>query len=297
MLLTAINISGQQFFLPFTTEGHQYPNASLTEQSNGLLTTYQNHWPSVPGAYNTAVISFNQLFTNASRGYGIGLMYNSEAGGMITEWKSRISYTQQIKISRHSHLAVGISGFIGRRNLQQLNTEGISFIDNISTPAESEFIIQGSYINKKHQVNLLLLHPQKALSQNTNYPPFSTAVKYAYKIDNSYTTTTNYIIPSLYVSISPVYLQTFHQAGVEINYNPMSYYLYFSGSLKKVINILHLGFGYQFSDFKFVYAYTANLSGLDLESGRNGAHEVTFLMNLQYKSKRAKKKAIKCPDI
>ena len=73
--------------------------------------------------------------------------------------------------------------------------------------------------------------------------------------------------------------------------------IYARQSLKFKFDAIIILLGTRFRNLSLYYCYDINLSGADSRFTNLAAHEVTFLYDMQYKRKRNKRGAIKCPKI
>ena len=90
----------------------------------------------------------------------------------------------------------------------------------------------------------------------------------------------------------------FRQAnyGLDVIYNNLHAGLWFRHSLDFAMNAFSVHFGYEHDSFRIGYSYDFNVMDPWRTMRNMGAHEVTFLLKLEYKKgQRANFKAIKCP--
>lgn len=274
---------------------HNAVTTSLNEQSL-LLLDYQNFWPEIPSAFNTITLGYHQYIDAVNGAASIGLTRNSEAGGRLTQTSGHFSYAQRLRLTRDSYLAVGLVSTLNHSFRDDLNVIGPAGEDiegGTGTVASPDFSLGAGYANNAHFIALYYNNVLHAFENSNTHIDLS--YKYKYMLRDRFND--NYIAPFAAVMYYPDHQYMMQTVGVSVLYNSVILNVYERGGGRQIMNDLIIGGGYRFDPYTVHYAYAANVNNLSVTTGRNGAHEVTFLVELQYKGKRNKRGAIKCPDI
>ena len=113
------------------------------------------------------------------------------------------------------------------------------------------------------------------------------------------------------IQVKNYYSEIFYEPVINISSDLTKLQLYYGGNVNYSgfkagllinqtelnINALIILLGISFENYDIVYTYDLNLSGAVTLNPKMAAHEVTFLRKFQYKGRRKRRGAIKCPDI
>ncbi|NBC82161.1 MAG: type IX secretion system membrane protein PorP/SprF [Bacteroidetes bacterium] len=301
LLLISINILSGQHTRKFVPAYHYLHNNALTTALNEqsfLLMDYQNYWPEIPSVFNTISLGYHQYLEAMGGAAGIGITRNSEAGGRISQTLGHISYSQRLRLSRDGYLAVGLVSSIAYNSRADLDvvvpgTEVPETDIGTGTVSSPDFSVGAGYKYKNHNMGIYYNNILNAFENSNTY--FEVAYNYRYDLSGRFYD--DFISPVAVFNYYPANGFFTQIAGLTGSYKSVLFNIYEQGGGEQVINNIIIGGGYKFFPYTLHYAYSANVNNFSLNTGRNGAHEVTFLVELQYKGKRNKRGAIKCPDI
>lgn len=89
---------------------------------------YRNQWPGVENGFVTYALGYDQHFEKIRSGFGLYIMNDRIASGLINNYTIRINYAYQIKFSKKVGMQLGLSGGYVRK---QLDWARLSFNDQI----------------------------------------------------------------------------------------------------------------------------------------------------------------------
>lgn len=292
-------ILGQNLFVSNLYNNLVFSNPSFAafNEYSLIQLNYRNQWP-VDGIYNTYGASYFHAAEDLNSNFGAIINYDKQFKGVFNTLAIGGNYAYRLQTGRKSYLLFGI---FGSYNLQNLNYSNLSF----ENPAISI--------------------PE---NQTINYPVINSGI--------SYILNKNHLFGASVVNIYPFVENPLINRGINFSYighiEPRSYGRSLITFVEPVANILisnykleflygaNLGFqnlkggilinqtgisintvvfllGISFENYEFIYTYDLNLSTSVTINPKMAAHEVTFLRKFQYKGRRKRRGAIKCPDI
>lgn len=89
---------------------------------------YRNQWPGIDNGFVTYAVSYDQHFEKIRSGFGLYLMNDRVAAGLINNYTIRANYAYQIKFNKKSGMQLGLSGGYVRK---QLDWARLTFNDQI----------------------------------------------------------------------------------------------------------------------------------------------------------------------
>ncbi len=116
-----------------------------------------------------------------------------------------------------------------------------------------------------------------------------------YELNRGYGSGSFYIEPMFFSAFQRDYNELLF--GSRVNFYSFLVGLYVRQNLKFQYDAIIILLGTRFGKMALFYTYDINLSGARSRFTKFAAHEVTFLYDIEYKSKSSKKGAIKCPKI
>lgn len=290
-------ILGQNYFVSNSYNNYMFSNPSYVhffDYSIGQL-NYRNQWP-VSNLYTSYGVAYFHNAENLNSNFGAIINFDSQYKGTYSKLSGGINYSYKLQTSRKSHLLFGLQAFYNyaSTNYSQLQFENQSLartdIESAQYPTINVglayLIFDNHFIGAS--INNLLADkefPENELQYKAGYIGRIKAKSYYSNL---------YFEPLLHFSTNLDYIQL--QYGTNINYNGLKGGLALNQSNLNV-NTLIILLGISFENYEFVYTYDLNLSGAVLINPKMAAHEVTFLKKFQYKGRRKRRGAIKCPDI
>ncbi len=292
-------ILGQNLFVSNLYNNLVFSNPSFAafNEYSLIQLNYRNQWP-IDGIYNTYGASYFHAAEDLNSNFGSIINYDTQLKGTYNTIAIGANYAYRLQTGRRSFFLFGISGSY---NFQNLNYSNLTFDD-----------------------------PRIALPENQSrqYPVINSGISYIFN--------KTHLIGASVVNIYPFVSNPLIQRGINFNYlghiEPRSYRRLLITYIEPLVNTFwsnytlefsygaNLGFqnlkggllinqtgisinslvillGISFENYEFIYTYDLNLSTSVTINPKMAAHEVTFLKKFQYKGRRKRRGAIKCPDI
>ena len=284
--------------------------AASTEHARAFL-SYRNHWPSLGNTFTTINASYDRYFDFLHGGMGFVVSNDRQGDGTINRFDGALIYSYLLNVNNELSFNAGIQAGMLHYNLsnQNLVFEDMLLSGNMQT---GEFINPGSRTLADFAVGLVgswrniyfgsaihhLTRPDISMNDNNS---FRLPAKYTFhagsniEIEDPWLGTTNiFLSPNviyyrqgpddllmygLYLVRAPLYIGTWLKQNTRFKWN----HAVISGGIK-------------FPGFSLGYSYDFSVKS-ELFFPNFGAHEVTFQVNFEYKEKRKKIRAIKCPKI
>jgi type IX secretion system PorP/SprF family membrane protein len=268
-----------------------------------IAVSYRNQWPALSGAFVNygAYVSFP--LKKFQSGFGFYFMNDIQGGGIITSTSLNSIYAYKIKINNNINLNAGLqaSYFFENMNPENLvfesdliNTSGPNYADEAFDILDNNFwdfsLGFMAEVNRLVYIGFSVQHltqPGRYFSSDDNNTLFR---KYSFHAQSQ--------IPLIKGNsknvpvITPSILFQKHRQHQQINYgsglliSPLYIGIWAKNNLKFNFSSLTVAAGFIKTNYKIVYNYDFNLTRSNLLDLGMGAHEITFLLNFQYKEKR-----------
>lgn len=290
------------------------PAFAGSEELTRVALNYRTLLPVSYGDFTTYSVSIDKYFDYLGGGLGFQLMNDRQAQGAINELGINLIYAYHFKLNRRWNVSAGLK--IGYQ-INTVNTRGLTMpdmidpVDGSALPGSQAGIYTKSMFfdfsagfltwYNNYFVGLSVDHLSK--------PLISIGSSDHGIIGRKYTLHGGMEIPfynslhRVHMTLSPNIIIQQQNTSSKIN---LGLYLnkdHFTSGLwvktNKNINFTGavLMLGYYTDKALFAYSYDIPFYLNRLDGIIYGAHEVTFLYFFQYKNKRKKMKAIKCPKI
>jgi hypothetical protein len=294
LLAVCCNISVAQQVNTYNRSIQTQINAvhAVTAEQSRIILNYQNYWPEIPSAFNEILLQSHVYFDYFSGAISFGIENNYEAGGNINALALNAGYAQAVRISDYSKLAAYIQLYLLKRSYTFNEISG-----ELSTSVPNEYnsgYSPNASFSLAWQIHSSFLYAayNNVLSKSSNVgEPLSQFTVYYSKLFSI-----RPVRVKPFVEYQKILSSSIFHLGSVIELDPLAIYVSGAGSVNNILGNLRVGLGYNVKNYQFHYTYLALLNNFSFAEGRNGAHEVTFLIDLQYKGKRKKIRAIKCPD-
>lgn len=257
---------------------------------------YKNHWP-IDGIYNTYAASVFHHLDNFNSNIGASLTHDRQYKGYLTNSTVGLNYTYKLQTGYRNYLIFGLNG---QYNLQRLNYNALTFENNPPPNLESRInhypvINAGITISlySKHNIGFSIINPVP-LSEHPLAQRMLTLTYLGQFKSRSPYSLPSYIEPIAHINLSEDIIEVKYGGNIGL-YNFKTGILVSQTSLR--LNTVSFLLGISFDNSDFIYVYDLNLSSAVSINPKMAAHEVTFLRKFQYKGRRTRKGAIKCPNI
>ena len=290
------------------------PAFAGSEQNTRITLNYKSTLPSSSGNYSTYSASIDKYLKQINGGLGLQIMNDRQAQGIINDLDLNLSYAFQVRLNKRWLLSTGLKV---EYNVNTINARNITMPDmldpikgKLPSTSETKLYQQTQCINfgigflswfKNYYVGGAVDHLIKPLEV------LGSKVHNARK--RKYTLHGGVKIPfynSLHrenMSISPNLI--FQQQGsfskinlgLYLNKNLLTTGLWIKTNTQIKLTGIVFMLGYIGDYTTFAYSYDMLFFKEGISGILKGAHEVTFSYNLEYKRKRKKIRAIKCPKI
>lgn len=292
-------ILGQNYFVANLYNNLVFSNPSFAAANDfsWIQLNYRNQWP-VDGIYNTYGAAYFHDAEDLNSNFGAILNYDRQLKGVFNTYALGANYAFRLQTGRRSFLLFGLSGSY---NFQFLNYSILSFENPLAPTPDNQarnfpllnsgisflynetHLIGASVVNIYPFVNNPLVDRGINVSYIGHIEPRSysrSGISYLEPVAN--VLWSNYKLEFLYGGNMGI--QNF-KAGLLLNQTNIS------------LNSVAILLGISFENYEFIYCYDINLSTSVSINPKMVAHEVTFLNKFQYKGRRKRRGAIKCPDI
>lgn len=311
-LLSGKTIHGQvlQFSQPWAFPSFLNPAFTATAEQGGVQMGYMQF---AIGGWNNyaAYYAAGDYYVEALQGgIGLSVIGEKEAEGVLQTYQAGVSYSFQFHLSRKVTASLGIQAQLLTR---QYNAAAFVFEDMLRGTSPSgttmevvenkvryapDFSVGGVISWPRFFVGLSARHLTEPTMGIVN-APWSRQIGLQMGYDLGL-----YEANGLqYASVIPNVVMTYQAEGME--FRPGVYYQNHtwllggwlriqqpSGSMGGIVMA-----GYQWGDYRFAYSYASHVDKLSEKNINSTVHQVTFLMDLQYKQGGKKVRAIKCPKI
>lgn len=279
-----------------------------------LALNYRNQWPSIPAAYNTYQLTYDQSLPSISSGYGFSVFTDQQADNALSITSINAAYSHQVQLSQDMVMSAGLQASYTQNSLDwnnlvfadQIALDGTITNSTEEIPPENNNV---SYVdfsggltfdwNGKYYGGFAVHHMNEPVNTFYNdesaFLPMKISVHggMAFEIEPAiHTKKTKTISPNL------LYQQQgeFHQlnAGLYVHIRPLVFGTWYRHNFENPDAAIIL-LGLQHKDLNIGYSYDYSLSELGGYSG--GAHEVSLSWDFCiYVEKSRKVRAIKCPE-
>lgn len=283
-------------------------NAGTTEHAR-IMGGYRNQWPGMDNAFTTYYLSYDQRLGSINSGIGINVIRDAIGNSTYNVTGLDLNYNYQTAVSRELNISFGISASLYQkaRSLQNLSLPDQSPFE----PGNGTEIIPGvskwypdfgfgiySLYKKRHWVSFGIHHlnrPNVSLNETVNRYPVRYTFQYVTEFRKYYGKFTDRIL--LYkpgIIFQQQYRYKYISVGTNIETEPLIYGAWLRSDLNFAVESIILLVGYRISNFRIVYSYDMRLFNFSKTVLNNGAHEVTFQLDLEY-NERKKMRQVKCP--
>lgn len=295
--LLSKELSSQEYYTSNHSDNLLYLNPSYSNTFNSSLLNinYRNQYPF--SSYINYNASYFQNIESLHSNFGALLSHEQQNHGIFSHSSISLNYAYKFNISRNSYLSAGLRGGY---NLSSVDYSALTFENGNGSYLESQSMYFPDFsfgitaiIEDKTFFGVSINHlfePGKYNSEKIRRL-YSISFSGKYNLSRSYNSNI----------FEPIVVLIYQEPRSSVYYGGNLYFFNFIGGV-----LLHQDFSFNFSyasillgisyeNYKIIYSYDLNLSRKLLFSHKMAAHEVTFLISLQYKDKRKKRGAIKCP--
>ncbi len=136
-----------QFSQPYSNPLYLNPAFTGSKQVTRVVMNYRKQWPGIKHEYNALASSADFYMKPLNAGFGLSFIKDVAGANDLSNTMASLYYSQQIRLSRRSNLAVGIKGSFGQRaygdgNLlfaDQVIRESATSLSQQNTPATGSY--------------------------------------------------------------------------------------------------------------------------------------------------------------
>ncbi|MBN2487269.1 MAG: PorP/SprF family type IX secretion system membrane protein [Bacteroidales bacterium] len=298
LLIISNRIYGQNFFGSNLYNNIVFSNPSICDFSNHskIQMNYRNQWP-VADMYTTYGLAAFYGSERMNSNFGMVLKHDRQLKGVFTNTIIGLNYAYSIKTGYRSHLNFGLNGNYGfeKNDYSKLTFEFPQANMPENKGRSYPYVNTGvSYVfGRKSTLGLSVVNFLGINNSIGNKQEYHACYLGSYRINRR----GNYPL-----EVEPIGSVAFKNNSVHISYGGNIVFSTIKtgvllGHSNQNLHTTSFLLGILYNNFDFIYTYDLNLSGAISINPKMAAHEVTFLSKLQYKGKRKKRGAIKCPDI
>lgn len=298
-----------QFSQPWAFPSYLNPGFTATAEQGALHMGYMQFAVAGWNDYAAYYAGGDYYIDELHGGLGFSVVGEREANGALQSYQAGFSYAFQFYITKHITASFGLQAQLLMR---QYNTAVFVFEDMLqgsSPTATMEVFDKRVHYAPDFSVGGVVSWPQFFLGISARHltsptlgstvapwpQQFGLQIGYQKDLFQSNGVQEGAIIPNLVVT---------YQANL-LEFRPGVYYQNSNWLLGGWMRIQQpmaalgsiLMFGYQWDDYRFAYSYASHVDKLSEKNINSTVHQVTFLMQLQYKQGGKKVRAIKCPKI
>jgi len=287
-----IRLTAQDADLSMMYLARMYYNPAFAGVEEGRASmAFRDHYPGSDAAFVTAVASWDQQVEFLHGGYGVMVMHDRSAGGMMTLTGLSLTYSYHLQISRTLFLN---SGFTASLMQNHFNADGLILPDMISPSGgvvlpPGETIVSESHFFPDFTVGFLLYSKNwsGAVAAWHLMQPYRSEVKNDQSVlKRKYTVLLSYtfqgrdglsFVPwggGMIQGRSQLYL-----VGGQVNYKFVSAGVAWKKSFGNQYDVAVIAIGLGVGNMRFMYSYDAFINTPPGRTG-GGAHEAGIVMEL-----------------
>lgn len=285
--------------------------AGSTAQSRVAM-NYRHQWPSIPGAFVTHNVAFDQFFSGINSGIGVMVTHDRAGSGAMTHTNIGLQYAYEVQLNRKWSFRPALHASVSQRSLDfNRLTFGDQLLRNNAGSTIDPDIIQFSGQNafypdfgsgmllyseklwfgvSAHHLN----RPNESLLQQESRVPIRYSVHGGWRMrvnERNYNSPKQHIVTAFHYRSQGDYDQL--DIGVYYEYEPITFGVWYRGlpGVKQTTNYVNhdalaLMLGVEVKNIYIGYSYDITISNLAVNTG--GSHEVSLVS--QFASRRKKKK-------
>ena len=274
--------------------------------------TYRNQWPGLSNAFITYGTSYIQPLDVLHGGVAVKVTNDDLGGGTIRNTAINAIYSYYIDVNRDFKISAGLQTTYNFKNFSPGNLifeSDFSNSNGATIPTENLAAYSRKYLDfgvgfmgtysDRYTFGFAVHHlmqPKESFSMTNDdilHRKYTVHFSAEIPLVSAYQIEGPRLNPGIIFEQQYVYQHLTY--GSNLNFNPIFCGIWLRQNLSFNFDALIFLLGISQTNYTFAYTYDVNLSGGKFFSPKMGAHEVTFLLHFQYKSKRKKMRAIKCP--
>jgi type IX secretion system PorP/SprF family membrane protein len=261
---------------------------------------YRNQWPSFGSTFVTYQGSYDQYIPKMHGGFGINIIRDNIAGGVISNTQLDIAYSYHFKASKKLNIQAGLQASFQFYNVdaKSFSTQTQPITSYSSTQPDLALGFLGITRYARYGFSIHHLNPG-LIRFNYNYvlAPYKFGFYYArdFNIFNP-----NVIQPTVF-TLTPAILVQLQSGSTYINYGAnlrqgdIMAGIWMRTNLPLQFTTTIFSVGYTLGNWQFGYSYDYNIISLSNLMPVTGAHEVTIIATFPLDPKRKRYGPISCP--
>jgi type IX secretion system PorP/SprF family membrane protein len=265
-------------------------------------TSYRNQWPALSSAFVNYAASVSIPLKKFHSGFGFYFMNDVQGSGIITSKSLNSIYAYKIKINNNINLNSGLQVSYFFENLNPENLVFESDLRNESTLnyANGAFdVLENNFwdfslgfmaeINRLIFIGISVQHLTQpgryfnSADNNTLFRKYSIHAQSRIPLRRGNRKNIPVITPSILLQKQRQHQQIDYGSGLLIS--PLFLGIWIRNDLKFNFGSLTTAAGFVKDNYSIIYNYDFNLTRTNLVDLGMGAHEITILLNIQYKEK------------
>lgn len=295
-LLIGLLIKAQdpQFTQFFSNPLYLNPAFAGTSVQSRAIMASRIEWPSIPGAFQTYSLSYDQFFPLIKSGFGLDVYYDRAGSGGLSTTSAKVIYAYELKIKRNFYIRPAVNIGYNQRGIDlnrltfgdQLNTGNPSTAEPIDLQRKQYFDIgTGALLyTPTYWAGFTFSHlntPDQSLLNDKSPLPmkFSLHGGYKMRLNHSKALTRDYLFFALNYKAQGKFDQL--DLGAYFEHNALTIGLWYRGLpivYSKTTGIgrdaIAILLGWSQNGMKVGYSYDLTISLLGLNTG--GSHEITI---------------------
>ncbi len=139
---SAVKAQDMQFSQAYSNPVHINPAMAGTTERNRFVLNYRNQWPSLQHSFRSFSAGSDHYLKNTHGGIGVNVHRDVAGASQLTNTLISMAYSQHVKLTRKSTLAIGLKGSLGQR---AFDGSRLLFADQViresSTSLSQQFLV------------------------------------------------------------------------------------------------------------------------------------------------------------
>ena len=299
--LSSQDLYFSQFFLNSIDLNPAMAGASIQPR---MFLHYRNQWPDFGSTFVTYQVSYDQYISKMKGGFGLNLMRDNIANGIITNTEFDLMYAYRFKASRKLTVQLGTAA-----SFHFFNIDKSIITSNSTTPVSTSAAVGSQQpdlgigflgITRYSLYGISVKHLNPGFIR-FNYNFVSSPYKFNFYYSRNFTISNlKTIQPTVYMLTPAILVQkqsgsTYINYGASLRQGNIMVGLWGRTNLPMQFTTAIFSCGYTFGNWEFGYSYDYNLLSTQNLMPVTGAHEISIIAVFPVDPKRKRYGPISCP--